>query len=308
MPIPCSYLNLHSGRALNVSGSLPGRGGMHGDTRAQPCPLPNALARFHLASTHLDGDASHSPDRVYNQPLEVRPAATQDSSTSAMRHFGHFLLVLLCAVLLALAAPGHQNPSSSRSVKPSPSQSPSASASVHPSASHSPSPSRSPSASASVHPSASHSPSPSRSPSASVSVHPSVSPSPSPSPSSVPGSLPPIVGGDTSKCPRGYHLAPNGAPSRPNGCSWVPDLWFRRCCNAHDTCYDTCGKSKWECDWRFLRCTRLRCSSIRWWNPLRWRCWLWAGRYSVGVGTLGQRAFDDAQRKHCVCVRDGGRT
>lgn len=142
-------------------------------------------------------------------------------------------------------------------------------------------------------------------PSPSRSVKPSASHSPSPSPSSKPGTLPPIGGGDSTKCPRGYHLEPNGTPSHPNGCSWVPDLWFRRCCNAHDTCYDTCGASKWDCDWRFLRCMGKRCNSFRWWNPLRWKCWIWAHRFTVGVGALGQPAFDDAQREHCVCVKDG---
>ena len=44
-----------------------------------------------------------------------------------------------------------------------------------------------------------------------------------------------------------------GPSQDPIGASWIPDGIWRSACAAHDKCYATCGQSKEQCDWEFLK-------------------------------------------------------
>lgn len=73
---------------------------------------------------------------------------------------------------------------------------------------------------------------------------------------------------DLPMCPASKVLKPNPAhkPSH-NGCG-VPGFMvsseydMTECCNVHDVCYDTCGKSRSKCDQDFLDCMNKKCE--RW--------------------------------------------
>ncbi|XP_064416838.1 group XIIA secretory phospholipase A2 isoform X5 [Latimeria chalumnae] len=60
-------------------------------------------------------------------------------------------------------------------------------------------------------------------------------------------------------------------PQPPNGCG-SPVFGFHfdlgipsmtKCCNQHDRCYDTCGKSKHDCDEEFQYCLSKICRDVQ---------------------------------------------
>ena len=63
--------------------------------------------------------------------------------------------------------------------------------------------------------------------------------------------------------------------------TWViPDV-TPDACQRHDDCYSDCSKTKQECDLEFYKSNSL---------------------YAQAVWTLGQKAYDDAQKKNgCLC-------
>lgn len=62
-----------------------------------------------------------------------------------------------------------------------------------------------------------------------------------------------------------------------NGCSWVPDLNFRQCCNKHDRDYGTAKNiwQRWVADWRLKQC--IQCQGQ----------WLLGWLYWLGVRVFG---------------------
>lgn len=77
-----------------------------------------------------------------------------------------------------------------------------------------------------------------------------------------------------------------------DGCSGVPDLWFRLCCYDHDICYRT-GKTaedepitRWEADKRFRQCMTT-VSPVGRASPVSWLYW-------VGVRIFGGAAWNRA--------------
>ena len=75
---------------------------------------------------------------------------------------------------------------------------------------------------------------------------------------------------------------------------------FHRCCDGHDICYGTCGKTKFECDETFGACLRHAAEQFS----------LAKGRYYQGtavvvkqaVALAGKAAYTDAQRTYCKCT------
>lgn len=108
-------------------------------------------------------------------------------------------------------------------------------------------------------------------------------------------------------CPPGQTPRPNpGYTPTANGCTGVPDLIFKRCCDRHDICYGTCDPScaaRLNCDREFLTCMNQACrDTVPWWTPrLRAACYATALTYYGGVRLLGNSYFCDAQRDACVC-------
>lgn len=65
------------------------------------------------------------------------------------------------------------------------------------------------------------------------------------------------------------------------------------CCNLHDLCYDTCGKSKEECDSEFRTCLMDVCGS----HP----CIHAANLFADIVVFMGCPAYLGAQGDACTC-------
>jgi hypothetical protein len=85
---------------------------------------------------------------------------------------------------------------------------------------------------------------------------------------------------------------------RGDGCSGVPDVWGRPCCDEHDVAYrchnDPDGQliTRAQADARFRRClasrSPLRHLGLAFASPLAWLYWL-------GVRLFGRRAWRAAQ-------------
>ena len=101
-----------------------------------------------------------------------------------------------------------------------------------------------------------------------------------------------------------------GGDKKSNGCGAdggvkVPDsfFWmvgFEGCCNAHDVCYGTCGRTKYKCDLGLGACMSSRCMSKLWWSPfLLSLCVNQAEIYAVAVLGFGGDPFDAAQDENC---------
>ena len=76
------------------------------------------------------------------------------------------------------------------------------------------------------------------------------------------------------------------------------------CCNAHDICYDTCGRTQIQCDKAFRSCLNSACNSLRgnsfkWWIEFRRAACKLDGRtlYEI-VNLSGTEAFNAAQIAH----------
>ncbi|KAF0027345.1 hypothetical protein F2P81_020086 [Scophthalmus maximus] len=98
----------------------------------------------------------------------------------------------------------------------------------------------------------------------------------------------------------------------PNGCSsslvglqldlGVPAM--TKCCDQLDTCYDTCGTSKYDCDSKFRSCLYGICSDLK--TSLGFvsqvqACDSMADVLYNTVWTLGCRPYMNSQRAACVC-------
>lgn len=109
------------------------------------------------------------------------------------------------------------------------------------------------------------------------------------------------------RCPVGQTAVSLGVAPTPNGCRTkainVPEFSFHACCNAHDTCYSTCSKSKATCDTTFKTCMKASCTDkYKWYDPRRYACNDAASIYYTAVHLAGEPAFDSATKKHCKCV------
>ena len=76
------------------------------------------------------------------------------------------------------------------------------------------------------------------------------------------------------------------------------------CCNQHDICYDTCGKTQYQCDNVFRSCLHSACRALngngfQWWIDFRQAACEQDGRilYQI-VNAVGHYAFNSAQRAH----------
>ncbi|XP_011801170.1 PREDICTED: group XIIA secretory phospholipase A2 [Colobus angolensis palliatus] len=101
-------------------------------------------------------------------------------------------------------------------------------------------------------------------------------------------------------------------PSPPNGCGsplfgvhlniGIPSL--TKCCNQHDRCYETCGKSKNDCDEEFQYCLSKICRDIQ--KTLGLTQHVQACETTVellfdSVIHLGCKPYLDSQRAACRC-------
>ncbi|XP_040905325.1 group XIIB secretory phospholipase A2-like protein isoform X2 [Toxotes jaculatrix] len=131
-------------------------------------------------------------------------------------------------------------------------------------------------------------------------------------------SLVELVGGHNGVCHYRcrYGEAPQPQPGyqlpEPNGCSsslagFQLDLGIpamTKCCNELDTCYDTCGTSKNNCDSKFRSCLHGICSDLK--KSLGFvskvqACESMADALYNTVATLGCRPYMNSQRAACVC-------
>ncbi|KAM5287602.1 group XIIA secretory phospholipase A2 [Hipposideros larvatus] len=101
-------------------------------------------------------------------------------------------------------------------------------------------------------------------------------------------------------------------PSPPNGCGsplfgvhlniGIPSL--TKCCNHHDRCYETCGKSKNDCDGDFQYCLSKICREVQ--KTLGLAQHVQACETTVellfdSVIHLGCKPYLDSQRAACRC-------
>lgn len=99
-----------------------------------------------------------------------------------------------------------------------------------------------------------------------------------------------------------YTPSPNGCgsaggppvPDNPTGCS---DTSFLDACNAHDTCYGTCGNNKDICDSGFLDAMLAVCME----SSCAYACSEAAYGYYDAVHNYGSSAYESAQVEACAC-------
>ncbi len=124
---------------------------------------------------------------------------------------------------------------------------------------------------------------------------------------------PPCGGGGGGKnCHQNPGFPPD-APANYNGCG--PDGWdylvpdnpngyfcatFFPACKSHDIGYNTCGKPQSETDNQFLQDMLAQCDCISF-GPDRAACRLTAQAYHAAVTGGGEDAYNDAQKKACIC-------
>ncbi|XP_044071429.1 group XIIB secretory phospholipase A2-like protein isoform X2 [Siniperca chuatsi] len=127
-----------------------------------------------------------------------------------------------------------------------------------------------------------------------------------------------LVGGHNGVCQYRcrYGEPPQPRPGyqlpEPNGCSsslvgFQLDLGIpamTKCCNQLDVCYDTCGRSKYDCDSKFRSCLHGICSDLN--KSLGFvskvqACESVADTLYNTVWTLGCRPYMNSQRAACVC-------
>uniref|UniRef100_A0A3B5BKV9 Group XIIB secretory phospholipase A2-like protein n=1 Tax=Stegastes partitus TaxID=144197 RepID=A0A3B5BKV9_9TELE len=118
------------------------------------------------------------------------------------------------------------------------------------------------------------------------------------------------------RCRYGKDVIPQPRPGYqlpdPNGCSsslmgFQLDLGIpamTKCCNQLDTCYDTCGTSKYDCDSKFRTCLHSICSDLK--KSLGFvskvqACESMADALYNTVWTLGCRPYMNSQRAACIC-------
>lgn len=108
--------------------------------------------------------------------------------------------------------------------------------------------------------------------------------------------------GYPSRCPSGQTAVSKGVTITTNGCSFVPELDFHACCNAHDRCYATCSRTKRSCDDAFLTCMKNRCNALYDAGVQRTACIAAANTYHAGVAVGADIPFMNASEKYCRCV------
>uniref|UniRef100_A0A6I8N8J3 Group XIIA secretory phospholipase A2 n=1 Tax=Ornithorhynchus anatinus TaxID=9258 RepID=A0A6I8N8J3_ORNAN len=130
-----------------------------------------------------------------------------------------------------------------------------------------------------------------------------------------------LLGGADGRC---SHRCPDGSkplprhgykPSPPNGCGsplfgvnldvGIPSV--TRCCDRHDRCYDTCGRSKGECDREFRACLSEICRELQ--KTLGFSrdsqaCESTMELLFDGVIHLGCKPYLDGQRAACTCLSE----
>ncbi|KAL6048795.1 Group XIIA secretory phospholipase A2 [Balamuthia mandrillaris] len=120
----------------------------------------------------------------------------------------------------------------------------------------------------------------------------------------------PGLGGGKSTCP--FHCAvgtskqanPNHTPTT-NGCGpsglsvATKDFDFGPCCDAHDLCYDTCGKTKEQCDEGFQECMNTLCASSYGQNQ---GCKAAGSLFYMGALLMGCESYKTSQKNACLCV------
>lgn len=135
-------------------------------------------------------------------------------------------------------------------------------------------------------------------------------------------SLVELVGGRNGVCEYRCRYGELPAPRpgyqlpEPNGCSsslvgfqvnaaldlGIPAM--TQCCNQLDSCYDTCGTSKYDCDSGFRSCLHDICSDLK--KSLGFgtqvqTCESMADGLFNTVWTLGCRPYMNSQRAACIC-------
>jgi len=103
---------------------------------------------------------------------------------------------------------------------------------------------------------------------------------------------------------RGLQKRPGFEPYS-NGCgsyglSVKSEFGFTPCCDEHDKCYGTCGKTRKACDDAFLACMNQRCQRV----PAKQQnaCQSEASLFSLSTVALGCNAFINSQREGCECA------
>lgn len=131
-------------------------------------------------------------------------------------------------------------------------------------------------------------------------------------------SLVELVGGRNGVCEYRCRYGDLPAPRpgyqlpEPNGCSsslvgFQLDLGIpamTQCCNQLDSCYDTCGTSKYDCDSSFRSCLHDICSDLKKSLGLGTQvqtCESMADGLFNTVWTLGCRPYMNSQRAACIC-------
>ncbi|KAJ8923002.1 hypothetical protein NQ315_001550 [Exocentrus adspersus] len=89
---------------------------------------------------------------------------------------------------------------------------------------------------------------------------------------------------------------------------YLPVGEMRKCCDAHDICYDTCNSNKEVCDVDFKKCLYKYCDSYQesmaGSNMVK-ACKGAAKMLFTGTLTLGCKAYLDAQKQACWCPSYG---
>ncbi len=108
-------------------------------------------------------------------------------------------------------------------------------------------------------------------------------------------------------CPNGAPLQQLKAPTF-NGCgsqaaieaNIIPDKFINNkltpCCNVHDICYGTVGRTQKACDEAFDSCTEAKCYA-EYKGPNRLTCRAYAKSMYAIVDLVGKSAFEVAQRE-----------
>ena len=103
--------------------------------------------------------------------------------------------------------------------------------------------------------------------------------------------------------PRPEHK-PSSNGCGANGIALEVDIDTRSCCDAHDMCYDTCQKSKLDCDNEFQTCLRQVCKVKASDSELLEECNNRNQLMVVGATAFGCKAYLDAQKNACMCTHE----
>ena len=102
---------------------------------------------------------------------------------------------------------------------------------------------------------------------------------------------------DPDHTPTPNGCGPEGGPSVPDNPTGCEDTSFLDACNAHDTCYGTCGNSRAGCDSNFLDDMLEVCMG----SSCAYACSQAAYAYYGAVNNWGPSAWESAQVSACSC-------